>query len=150
MALRVIDMLSFGPFTADYSRYLPAKTNGWRLFWANYAGNIVSTVASCAVGAPTGIMDQSASLLGERDAAVFLDCRSLGSEVVPLGLEEAGLQIVIIERFEGISNPEDETIVLALLCNTHGCRGTYVAPYGKDMPSTDATLIRKIPDGRKK
>ena len=57
---------------------------------------------------------------------------------------------VIIERFEGISNPEDETIVLALLCKTHGCRGTYVAPYGKDMPSVDATLIRKIPDGRKK
>jgi NCS1 family nucleobase:cation symporter-1 len=51
VALLVIDMLSFGPFTADYSRYLPAKTNGRRLFWANYAGNILSTVASCAVGA---------------------------------------------------------------------------------------------------
>lgn len=51
VALLVIDMLSFGPFTADYSRYLPAKTNGWHLFWANYAGNIMSTVASCAVGA---------------------------------------------------------------------------------------------------
>jgi nucleobase:cation symporter-1, NCS1 family len=51
VALLVIDMLSFGPFTADYSRYLPKETNSWRLFWANYAGNIVSTVASCAVGA---------------------------------------------------------------------------------------------------
>ena len=40
VALLVIDMLSFGPFTADYSRYLPAKTSGRRLFWANYAGNI--------------------------------------------------------------------------------------------------------------
>ncbi|WP_285115854.1 galactokinase [Leifsonia sp. fls2-241-R2A-40a] len=50
-----------------------------------------------AVGAPTGIMDQSASLLGERDAAVFLDCRSLGSEVVPLGLEAASLEILIID-----------------------------------------------------
>jgi galactokinase len=49
------------------------------------------------VGAPTGIMDQSASLLGERDAAVFLDCRSLVSEVVPLGLEEAGLVILVID-----------------------------------------------------
>lgn len=49
-----------------------------------------------AAGAPTGIMDQSASLLGEPDAAVFLDCRSLESEVVPLGLEEAGLEILII------------------------------------------------------
>jgi galactokinase len=50
-----------------------------------------------AVGAPTGIMDQSASLLGERDAAVFLDCRSLDSQVVPLGLEDAGLEILIID-----------------------------------------------------
>ena len=40
-----------------------------------------------AVGAPTGIMDQSASLLGETDAAVFLDCRSLDSEVIPLGFD---------------------------------------------------------------
>ncbi|MGO4300966.1 galactokinase [Leifsonia sp. RAF41] len=50
-----------------------------------------------AVGAPTGIMDQSASLLGERDAAVFLDCRSLDSQIVPLGLEDAGLEILIID-----------------------------------------------------
>jgi len=50
-----------------------------------------------AVGAPTGIMDQSASLLGERDAAVFLDCRSLESQIVPLGLEDAGLEILIID-----------------------------------------------------
>jgi galactokinase len=49
-----------------------------------------------AAGAPTGIMDQSASLLGEPDAAVFLDCRSLESEVVPLGLEAAGLEILIV------------------------------------------------------
>lgn len=51
VALLVIDMLSFGPFTADYSRYLPKETNSWRLFWANYAGNILSTIASCAAGA---------------------------------------------------------------------------------------------------
>src|SRR3954452_11943918 len=50
-----------------------------------------------AVGAPTGIMDQSASLLGETDSAVFLDCRSLHSEVVPLGLEAAGLEVLIID-----------------------------------------------------
>jgi galactokinase len=49
------------------------------------------------LGAPTGIMDQSASLLGRRDAAVFLDCRSLESEIVPLGLEAAGLHILVID-----------------------------------------------------
>src|SRR6478735_9832072 len=50
-----------------------------------------------AVGAPTGIMDQSASLLGRADSAVFLDCRSLDAEVVPLGLEDAGLVILIVD-----------------------------------------------------
>ncbi len=50
-----------------------------------------------AVGAPTGIMDQSASLLGEADHAVFLDCRTLESELVPLGLAEAGLAILVID-----------------------------------------------------
>jgi galactokinase len=49
------------------------------------------------VGAPTGIMDQSASLLARQDAAVFLDCRSLDSRVVPLGFEAAGLTIAVID-----------------------------------------------------
>ncbi len=50
-----------------------------------------------AVGAPTGIMDQSASLLGKQDAAVFLDCRSLEAEIVGLGFEGAGLELLIID-----------------------------------------------------
>ena len=50
-----------------------------------------------AVGAPTGIMDQSASLLGKRDSAVFLDCRSLDAEVINLGFAEAGLELMIID-----------------------------------------------------
>ncbi|NQX12057.1 galactokinase [Microbacteriaceae bacterium VKM Ac-2855] len=50
-----------------------------------------------AVGAPTGIMDECASLFGQRDEAVFLDCRSLDTEVIPLGFEEAGLVLLIID-----------------------------------------------------
>lgn len=50
-----------------------------------------------AAGAPTGIMDQSASLLGARDSAVFLDCRSLDHEIVELGFEHAGLTIMVID-----------------------------------------------------
>jgi len=49
------------------------------------------------VGAPTGIMDQSASLLGETDSAVFLDCRSLEAAVVPLGLTPAELSVLVID-----------------------------------------------------
>ncbi len=49
------------------------------------------------VGAPTGILDQSASLLGETDAAVLLDCRTLATEVVPLGLDAAGLAVLVMD-----------------------------------------------------
>ena len=49
------------------------------------------------VGAPTGILDQSASLLGRPDAAVLLDCRSLETDIVDLGLEDAGLCVMIID-----------------------------------------------------
>ena len=50
-----------------------------------------------AVGAPTGIMDQSASLLGEADAAVFLDCRTLDTAIVDLALESNGLEILVMD-----------------------------------------------------
>ncbi|MBP3042343.1 galactokinase [Arthrobacter jiangjiafuii] len=49
------------------------------------------------VGAPTGIMDQSASLLGEEGHAVFLDCRSLESRLVPLDLAANGLTLLVID-----------------------------------------------------
>ncbi|MCI1020358.1 galactokinase [Microbacterium sp. C5A9] len=50
-----------------------------------------------AVGAPTGIMDQMASMLGEPDAAIFLDCRSLEAQLVPVGIAEAGLAILVMD-----------------------------------------------------
>jgi len=50
-----------------------------------------------AVGAPTGIMDQMAALLGRADAAIFLDCRSLETEIVDLGFDAAGLELLVID-----------------------------------------------------
>jgi galactokinase len=50
-----------------------------------------------AVGAPTGIMDQMASMLGRRDAAIFIDCRSLEGTPVDLGFADAGLELLVID-----------------------------------------------------
>lgn len=50
-----------------------------------------------AVGAPTGIMDQMASMLGQPDEAIFLDCRSLEATVVPVGITDAGLAILVMD-----------------------------------------------------
>ncbi|WP_458116677.1 galactokinase [Arthrobacter sp. D2-10] len=49
------------------------------------------------VGAPTGLMDQSASLLGKEGHAVFLDCRSQHAELVPLPMKEGGLALLVID-----------------------------------------------------
>lgn len=49
------------------------------------------------VGAPTGLLDQAASTLCEADAMLFLDCRSLEAESVPLPLAEQGLEILVLD-----------------------------------------------------
>ncbi|MET3811338.1 galactokinase [Arthrobacter sp. UYEF3] len=49
------------------------------------------------VGAPTGIMDQSASLLGEPDHGILLDCQSLQTESIALGFAGAGLGLLVID-----------------------------------------------------
>ncbi|MFG3442969.1 galactokinase [Nonomuraea sp. NPDC047897] len=49
------------------------------------------------VGMPCGIMDQAASALCQEGAALFLDCRSLGSRAIPLDLAAHGLRILIID-----------------------------------------------------
>ena len=49
------------------------------------------------VGAPTGIMDQSASLRGAKGHAVFLDCRDQSVRLVPFEAEPAGLVMLVID-----------------------------------------------------
>jgi galactokinase len=48
------------------------------------------------VGAPTGIMDQSAAIRCQAGRALFLDCRSLEVEQIPFDLAAAGLSILVI------------------------------------------------------
>lgn len=50
-----------------------------------------------AVGAPTGIMDQTASMLAKTDCAVLIDCQSLTTELVELGLSNKGLVVAVID-----------------------------------------------------
>jgi len=49
------------------------------------------------VGAPTGIMDQSASLMSHADHALFLDCRSMDSRAVPLPLAQNDAVVLVID-----------------------------------------------------
>lgn len=71
------------------------------LFEAGLSGPELAALGQRAenlmVGAPTGIMDQSASLLGEEGHAVFLDCRSREAQLVPLDLAGSGLALLVID-----------------------------------------------------
>lgn len=49
------------------------------------------------VGAPTGIMDQSASLRGAAGHALFLDCRSQDIRLVPFDAASAGLVTLVMD-----------------------------------------------------
>jgi galactokinase len=52
------------------------------------------------VGAPTGILDQSASMLCRAGHALFLDTRDRATEQVPLDLAGAGLALLVVDTGE--------------------------------------------------
>ena len=62
-----------------------------------------------AAGAPTDITDQTVSLLGQRDSAVFVDCRSGEAEVIGLGFEAAGLEILVMDTAVSRARASDYT-----------------------------------------
>ncbi|WP_375385191.1 galactokinase [uncultured Microbacterium sp.] len=75
-----------------------ALNDAWQLGLDRVAlARIGRTAENDAVGAPTGIMDQMAAMLGRADAGIFLDCRSLEATVVDLGFAAAGLEVLVID-----------------------------------------------------
>lgn len=48
------------------------------------------------VGAPTGLMDQIASMHGRTDSVVFIDCRELAVDVVPFELDANDLAVLVM------------------------------------------------------
>jgi galactokinase len=60
------------------------------------AAKLVQRTENIYVGAATGLMDQAASLMCTAGHALFLDCRSLETEQVPLDLTGAGLALLIL------------------------------------------------------
>jgi galactokinase len=49
------------------------------------------------VGVPSGIMDQSASLLGEARRALMIDCRTVETTLVPFDPAGAGLALLVVD-----------------------------------------------------
>ena len=49
------------------------------------------------VGAPTGAMDQLASMLSTPGHALLIDCRDLSTRAIPLDLASAGLRLLVVD-----------------------------------------------------
>ncbi len=56
------------------------------------------------------------------------------------------LAIEEVVRFEGITDPADEAIVLTLRSEKDGIKGTYAVAYGPGTGPLDAEMIRRLPD----
>ncbi len=53
-----------------------------------------------------------------------------------------------IARFEGASDPDDETILVALSCTHCGARGTLVAAYGPTASPEEVDVLVGLTDAR--
>jgi hypothetical protein len=59
------------------------------------------------------------------------------------------LLIEEVLRFEGASDPQDESMLFALRCARHDVKGTYVVAYGPGVDPLDAEMVRRLGDARK-
>jgi NCS1 family nucleobase:cation symporter-1 len=81
--------ISYAPYVADYSRYLPASTSARRAFWSSYAGTSAGSIAAMLLGAIIGVQtsDVVGGLLGlVHDGrfvviGVFTACLALASAI---------------------------------------------------------------------
>jgi len=64
------------------------------------------------------------------------------------GLDPASVQIDHTLRFEGPSDPGDQSILLAVSCDC-GVNGLYSAAYGPAAPAADAAVLRRFSAGRR-
>ena len=58
-------------------------------------------------------------------------------------------ELLVVEevaRSEGISDPADEAIVLALHCREDGNKGTYTVPFGPGVGALDAEMMHRLRD----
>lgn len=75
-----------------------------------------------------------------------------GDEVECAGCDERfapdDLRIDHIGRYEGVSNPADEELLLAVSCVRCDHRGTLTLAYGPAASTAEAEVARRIPDAR--
>ncbi|WP_279582820.1 galactokinase [Fodinicola feengrottensis] len=109
------------------------------------AAKLVQRTENLYVGAATGLMDQAASLLCTAGHALFLDCRTLETEQIPLDLTGAGLALLILNTNTKHSHADGEYAKRRQSCE----RGAEIlgVPALRDIAVTDLPdALAKIDD----
>jgi hypothetical protein len=70
--------------------------------------------------------------------------RCLVCDARSLSLDPTDFQIDEFHRFEGNSDPEDQSIVYAISSEKHGLKGILVNAYGPDASSMNQEMVRKL------
>jgi galactokinase len=94
------------------------------------------------VGAPTGIMDQTASLLCRAGHALFLDCRTMAVEHIPFDIERAGLAILVVNTNAPHRHVDGEYATRRRTCEE--AAAFLGVPALRDV--TDLSVLDKLPD----
>lgn len=61
-----------------------------------------------------------------------------------LSLDPADFHIDEFHRFEGDTNPEDQSIVYAISSKKHGVKGLLISAYGADASEMTQQMVRKL------
>lgn len=76
------------------------------------------------------------------DLEVSGECLTCGAKHLSLSPEE--FEIDEFHRFEGFTDPEDESIVYAISSERHGVKGILVNAYGVDANSLTQRMVAKL------
>ncbi|MFJ1538025.1 galactokinase [Micromonospora chalcea] len=102
------------------------------------------------VGAPTGIMDQSAVIRGRAGHALFLDCRSEEIEQIPFDLDAAGLAVLVIDSRAPHRHADGEYAARRRSCERAAATLGVTALRDVDVADVDAALARLDDETRRR
>src|SRR5262245_30143703 len=94
-------------------------------------------------------MEELADALRRLTHAGYADAYRAEARGLKSGLDGAvrapeDFRVDEVVRFEGESDPSEESAVFALTSRTDGTRGTYTVAYGALMDPLDAEMVRRL------
>ncbi|GAB2963242.1 cytosine permease [Amycolatopsis acidiphila] len=116
MSLSAGYQLAYGPYVADYSRYLPRSVSRKATFWSTYAGSVLGCQWSMAFGALAAAAGGSAFTANQVSYVVGLGAAGLVAAVLYFVIALGKLTINVLNTYGGF---------MSLVTMISGFRGQY-------------------------